>query len=135
MRWPDQIPARRTESQVGIMMDLTATILAATKTPVPAEARLEGIDLIPIVTGRSPRIERTLFFRITQTRQQRAVRQGDWKLLLDAGDTLLFNLREDVGERTDLAKERSDIARRLRPLLTEWEKDVDSEAKATAATK
>jgi arylsulfatase A-like enzyme len=134
MRWPERIPARRTESQVGIMMDLTATILTATGTPVPAQARLDGIDLLPIVAGRSPRVERTLFFRITQTRQQRAVRQGDWKLLMDAGDALLFNLRDDVGERKDLAKERPDIARRLRPLITEWEKDVDSEAKAQAST-
>jgi arylsulfatase A-like enzyme len=134
MRWPERIPARRTESQVGIVMDLTATILAATGAPVPPDTRLDGIDLLPIVTGRAPRMERTLFFRITQTRQQRAVRQGDWKLLLDAGDMLLFNLRDDVGERNDLAKERSDIARRLRPLLAEWEKDVDSEGKAKAAT-
>ena len=134
MRWPDRIPARRTEAQVGITMDLTATILAAAGATVPPEARLEGINLLPIVEGRAPRVERTLFFRITGSRQQRAVRQGDWKLLLDAGDVLLFNLRDDIGERTDLAKERPEIARRLRPLLTEWEKDVDAEAKARTAT-
>jgi arylsulfatase A len=134
MKWPDRIPARRTESQVGITMDLSATVLAAAGAPVPPEARLEGINLLPIVEGRAPRVERTLFFRITGSRQQRAVRQGDWKLLLDAGDVLLFNLRDDIGERNDLAKERPEIARRLRPLITEWEKDVDSEAKATPAT-
>src|SRR5688572_589507 len=51
MRWPDRIPARRTEPQVGITMDLTATILAATGAVVPAEADLEGINLLPIVEG------------------------------------------------------------------------------------
>jgi arylsulfatase A-like enzyme len=132
MKWPGRIPAGKTESQVGIVMDLTATVLAAGGVTVPAEARLEGINLLPIVEGRSSRVERTLFFRITGTRQQRAVRQGEWKLLLDAGDLLLFNLRTDIGERTDLAKEHPEIARRLRPLLAEWEKDVDSEAKAFA---
>jgi arylsulfatase A-like enzyme len=134
MKWPERIPARRTEAQVGITMDLTATVLAATNTTVPPDARLEGLNLLPIIEGRAPRVERTLFFRITGSRQQRAVRQGDWKLLLDAGDVLLFNLRDDIGERNDLAKERPDVARRLRPLITEWEKDVDSEAKARAAT-
>jgi arylsulfatase A-like enzyme len=133
MKWPDRIPAGRTSSQVGIIQDLTATILAATGSPLPADAKLEGIDLLPLLTNRAP-VERTLFFRITASRQQRAVRQGDWKLLVDAGDVLLFNLRADVGERNDLAKERPDIARRLRPLITEWEKDVDSEAKASVAT-
>ena len=133
MKWPDRIAAGRTSSQVGIVLDLTATIVAATNSPVPADAKLEGVDLLPLLTSRTP-LERTLFFRITGTRQQRAVRQGDWKLLLDAGDVLLFNLRQDVGEHTDLARERPDIARRLRPLITEWEKDVDSEAKARAST-
>ena len=133
MKWPDRITAGRTSSQVGIVMDLTATILAATSTSVPADAKLEGVDLLPLLTSRTP-LERTLFFRITGTRQQRAVRQGDWKLLLDAGDVLLFNLKADIGERNDLARERPDIARRLRPLITEWEKDVDSEAKARTAS-
>src|SRR5687768_9858694 len=90
MKWPGRIPAGRTESQVGITMDLTATVLAAGGVTAPAEARLEGINLLPIVQSRAPRVERTLFFRITGTRQQRAVRQGEWKLLLDAGDLLLF---------------------------------------------
>ena len=132
MKWPARIPAGRTSPQVGMVFDLTQTILAAAQAPVPAEARFEGINLLPIVTGQNPQVERTLFFRVTG-RQQRAVRQGDWKLLVDGGAVLLFNLRTDVGERNDLAKERPDIARRLRPLITEWEKDVDSEAKATGA--
>jgi hypothetical protein len=62
-------------------------------------------------------------------RQQRSVRQGDWKLLIDGDDMLLFDLKHDIGERNDLAKEHTDIAHRLRPLIAEWEKDVDSEAK------
>ena len=131
MRWPGRIPAGRVSSQVGITMDLTASILAATNTPAPADARLEGIDLLPMLTGHAAPVERTLFFRIASNqRQQRSVRQGDWKLLIDGDDMLLFNLTQDIGERQDLAKDRSDIARRLRPLIAEWEKDVDAEAKA-----
>lgn len=129
-RWPGRLPAGRVEPQVGYVFDLTATILAAAGAPVPADARLEGIDLLPIMERKAPRQERTLFFRIIATRNQRAVRQGDWKLLIDQGDVLLFNLRDDIGERHDLAKAHPAIARRLRLLLDAWEKDVDSEAKA-----
>ncbi|MBM3819768.1 MAG: twin-arginine translocation pathway signal protein [Acidimicrobiia bacterium] len=132
MRWPGRLPAGRTSAQVGITMDLTATILAATATPIPDNARFEGINLLPILEGRSPVVERTLFWRIAvPTRQQRAVRQGNWKLLVDGDDVLLYDLSKDIGERNDLAAQRSDIARRLRPLITEWEKDVDGEAKGT----
>ncbi len=130
-RWPGRLPAGRTSAQAGITMDLTASILAATNTPVPPEARLEGMNILPILEGRSPLVERTLFWRISMpTRQQRAVRMGDWKLLLDGDDLLLYNLRTDIGERNDLASQRSDLVAKLRPLITQWERDVDAEAKA-----
>ena len=99
---------------------------------LPADAKLEGINLIPIATGQAQPTERTLFFRVTGARAQRAVRQGDWKLMLDGGGVFLFNVRTDMGERVDLAKERPEITRRLRPLILEWEKDVDSEARTSS---
>lgn len=43
---------------------------------------------------------------------------------------LLFNLRDDIGERTDRTAQRPNIVRRLRPLLGEWARSVDAEAKA-----
>ena len=133
LRWPGRIPAGKTSNQVGIVMDLTATILAATHAPVTADARLEGINLLPLLQDGAPRAERTLFFRITTpARRQRAVRQGDWKLMLDGNSPMLFDLARDIGERTDLANQRIDIVRKLFPLITRWEQDVDAEAKQQA---
>jgi arylsulfatase A-like enzyme len=129
VRWPGRIRAGRVSSQVGITMDLTASILAATGTPVPPDARLEGVNLLPVLEGRAPLIERTLFWRVAGARTQQAVRSGDWKLLMDGGRAMLFDLRADVGERSNLIGQRSDIARRLRPLLAAWQEDVDAEAK------
>lgn len=133
VRWPGRIRAGSVSRQVGITMDLTASILAATGTSVPAEARLEGIDLFPVLERRVPEIERTLFWRVTGVRNQQMVRSGDWKLLFDDGRFLLFNLRSDIGERSNLIREKSDIARRLRPLLAAWQADVDAEAKRGAS--
>ena len=132
IRWPGRIPAGTVSRQVGITMDLTASILAATGTPVPAEARPEGINLLPVLEGRAPEVERTLFWRVPG---QRAVRAGDWKLLFDGGRAMLFNLRTDIAEHDDLVGQRSDIARRLRPLLAAWEADVDAEAKRPTPTR
>jgi arylsulfatase A-like enzyme len=129
--WPARLPRGKTSNQVGIVMDLTASILAATSTPVPHDTRLEGIDLLPILKGETGEIDRTLFWRINiPARQQRAVRHGDWKLLVDGGHVFLFNLKADIGERHDLANERNDLVAKLRGLLTDWEKDVDAEAQA-----
>jgi arylsulfatase A-like enzyme len=133
LRWPGRIPAGRVSGQVGITMDLTASILAATGTAVPPETRLEGINLLPILEGRAPEVDRTLFWRVPGPVAQQAVRSGEWKLLIDGGRPMLFNLRADIGERNNLIGQRSDVARRLRPLLAAWQADVDAEAKSATS--
>jgi len=133
IRWPDRIPGGRVSAQVGMTMDLTASILAAAGTPVPAEARLDGINLLPVLAGKSPEIERTVFWRVIGTRPQHAVRSGEWKLLLDGGRPMLFNMRTDIAERINVIAQHPDIARRLRSLLADWQADIDAEAKGAAA--
>jgi arylsulfatase A-like enzyme len=125
IRWPGRVPAGQVTSQVGITMDLTASILAAAGAALPATLRLDGIDLFPILTGRRPQIERTLFWRAHAARQQRAVRSGDWKLVADMGRPLLFNLRTDIGERENVIGSHPEIARRLRDLLEAWTREMD----------
>ena len=133
-RWPGRLPAGRASNQVGIVQDVTASILAATGTAVPTQARPDGINLLPILEGRTGILERTLFFRFTiGSTKQVAVRQGSWKLLVDGAKRYVFDLSKDIGERNDLTRERQDIARRLRPLIDAWEADVDAEASAQPA--
>lgn len=135
VRWPGRVAAGRVTPQVGITMDLSASILAATGTPVPAEARLDGINLFPILEGRTPVVERTLFWRVqTGGLNQRAVRSGDLKLLVDGtARYLLFNVRTDLGERDDLAAQQTAVVQRLRRQLLAWEKDVDASASQPVA--
>ena len=132
VRWPGRIPPGSVSRQVGITMDLTASILAATGVPVPADAALEGENLFPILQGRAPERERTLFWRVSLARNQRAVRSGDWKLVIDARP-MLFNLRDDIGERRNVIAEQTGIARELMRKLDAWQKDVGPEATRSAA--
>ena len=128
VKWPGRIPAGKVSRQVGITMDLTTSIVAAAGAPLPADARYEGINLFSILEGKTPEVERTLYWRVTQNRTQRAIRSGDWKLVVDGSHVMVFNLQKDIGERDDLTFSRPDIARRLRPMLTKWESEVDAEA-------
>ena len=128
VKWPGRIPAGQVSRQVGITMDLTASIAAASGAPLPADARYDGINLFSILEGKAPEVERTLYWRVTQNRTQRAIRSGDWKLVVDGSHVMVFNLQKDIGERDDLTYSRPDIARRLRPMLTKWESEVDAEA-------
>jgi arylsulfatase A len=128
LRWPAQLPSGHTMSQVGITMDLTATI-ASLAGVATAEQRYEGIDLLPVLRGTTKPVERTLFWRIdTSNRQQRAVRSGDWKLLLDGSQQLLFDVGRDAGERDDLAVRHPDRVQKLKAQIEAWEKDVDADA-------
>jgi arylsulfatase A len=138
-RWPGRVPAGTVSAQVGITMDLAASVLAATATPVPVDARLEGINLFPILQRKAPQVERTLFWRTAGpspvNMNQKAVRSGDWKLIIDGAVTriFLFNVKADPGERQDWFARRPEIVQRLQQLLTAWERDVEAEAKAFLA--
>ena len=137
LRWPGHIPAGTVSHQVGMTMDLTASILAAAGAPAPPETKLDGIDLLPLLRAGSTPVHRTLFWRVnTAGIDQRAVRDGDWKLVLEGWfkgapiRTMLFDLGKDIGERNDLASANTAVVRRLHQSLLAWEKDVDGEAKA-----
>jgi arylsulfatase A-like enzyme len=135
VRWPGRVPANARTAQVGITMDLTASVLAATATPVPDSARLEGIDLFPVLRGTRSIVPRTLFWRSTfEGRTQRAVRDGRWKYVRDANHDFVFDLSTDTGERRDLTRTHPEIARRLRQRLLAWEQEVETEAHSRRAT-
>jgi arylsulfatase A len=57
-----------------------------------------------------------------------AVRQGDYKLIhfYDDDRIELYNVREDIGEKNDLAAEMPDKAAELRKLLDDWLRRVDA---------
>jgi arylsulfatase A-like enzyme len=124
LRWPRMLPANRTSAQVAITMDLTATILAATGTALPANHPLDGINLLPILRGRSSPVERRLFWRRLRPTAQRAVRSGRWKLLQDGVDFYLFDVAADPGERHDLTAVHPDLVRKLSAALDDWEREV-----------
>jgi arylsulfatase A-like enzyme len=141
MRWPGELPAGRTSAQVALTMDVNASIISATRTKTPESYRPDGIDIIPVLRGTTPIIERRVFWRLpppevegnlaTQAaRQQRAARSGHMKLMVEGGHFFLFDLATDPGERNDLAAQRPALVRSLWLLFQEWERSVNEEQKA-----
>lgn len=125
LRWPGVLPAGRASRQVALTIDLTASILAATGTKAPDSYRPDGIDILPVLRGQAPLVDRRVFWR---NNRQRAVRSGRWKLLIDGNALLLFDLVTDPGERTDLAARHPDKVSALRRLYTAWEQDVNADS-------
>ena len=131
VRWPGRIRPGTVSHQVGITMDFTRSILAAARAPLPAELKLDGIDILPILSGQAPEQERTLYWRtLMPPRRQAAIRSGDWKMVFDAVTPMLFNLKNDVGERVNLVAANPAIAKRLFELYRAWEEEVTAEARS-----
>ena len=144
MRWPAVLPQGKVVSQPAITMDLTATFLAAAgplASPAPLAPRgrgvggegvlanrpLDGINLLPIITGAQACARRTFCWRIQRSnRQQKAVRRGPWKYVQDAAVEMLFNLQDDIGERRDLAYRQPEILADLKAALAAWEAEMDA---------
>ena len=56
IRWPGRIPAGAVSNQAAIVMDLTASILAACGVVPPRGARVDGENILPILSGeQAPR--------------------------------------------------------------------------------
>jgi arylsulfatase A-like enzyme len=122
MRWPGVLPPRSVCGQTAITMDLTATMLAAAGVAPRGDRPMDGIDLLPIASSRQKLRDRTLFWR--HRNELRAVRQGDWKLVRDAGYDLLFEVQQDLGERNDLAVRMPEKVAELLKLLAGWEAEM-----------
>jgi arylsulfatase A len=129
-RWPARLPAGKTSPQVALTMDITASILAATNSRGTENYRPDGVDILPVLRGDARPLERQVFWRINgPARQQRAVRSGRWKLLMDGGAMLLFDLETDPGERRDLAAQHTDKVAALRKLVTSWEDAITQDSR------
>ena len=57
-----------------------------------------------------------------------AIRAGDWKLVefFETGKAELYNLKDDIGEKTDLAPKLPDRAKELHDQLAAWRKSVNA---------
>lgn len=123
VRWPGVTQTGVCEEPV-ITMDLFNTLLgAAGLSPESAD----GLDLKPLLKQPSAKVERdALFFHYPHyyatTSPVSAVRAGDWKLIefFEDDHVELYNLREDLSEQHDLAKEMPDRANTLRDRLHAW---------------
>src|SRR5438046_368836 len=99
--WPGRTPSGRTSQQVMISMDWLPTLVGlAGVAPDPAYPS-DGIDLAPVLLANGGIVNRTLYWRY-KANHQRAMRDGDYKLLKILDQTFLFNVVEDPLERANL---------------------------------
>ncbi len=131
-QWKGRLPAGKVYEQPVIQLDILPTVLAATGAEAKAEWKLDGVNLLPYLTGKQKGAPHAaLYWRFGQ---QIAVRMGDWKLVKAPGANAaqgefrtkastegahLYNLANDVGEQNNLAENE---AGKLKQLAAAWDK-------------
>jgi len=117
--WPARLPQGKTSDQVSISMDWMPTLLAAAGGSADPAYPLDGVNLLPMLTGAAPIQRRTLYWRF-KGNGQRAVRDGDMKYLKIRDNTFLFNVADDPMERANLKQRQPDVYERLATKWLEW---------------
>lgn len=137
LQWKARIPAGRVDERPVIQLDVVPTALAAAGIAVKPEWKLDGVDLLPFLTGeKSGAPHEALYWRFGA---QMAIRRGDWKLVKGPGGEArdmaggataegaeLYNLREDIGEKRNLAAEHPEKLRELAAAWTKWNSELEA---------
>jgi arylsulfatase A-like enzyme len=114
VQWKARLPQGKTWSQPAIALDVMPTAVAAAGGAAPFG--IDGVNLLPYCEGRTGAPHDALFWRFGL---QRAVRMGDWKLVLSEGGGL-YHLAKDIGETADLSAQEPARARQLRAAWDAW---------------
>lgn len=136
--WKGKLPAGKVYDQPIIQLDVLPTALAATGVAAKDDWQLDGVDLIPYLTGaKTGTPHEVLYWRLGQ---QMAIRQGNWKLVKYstefAGEVestplsppRLYDLSADIGETNDLAGTQPGKAKELTALWDAWNKTLSEPA-------
>jgi len=129
VRWPGHAPAGlKNDTTVFTAVDLLPTLCAVARVALPADYRGDGENLLAALEGKLVKRTRPIHWQWRGSAggpdlwPRLAIRDGDWKLLLDpaADRAELYRLSDDRGERKDVAAEHKDVVARLSAMAVEW---------------
>ena len=141
--WPDKIQAGQQNQTPISNLDLFPTLLDAAGIDLD-QTPFDGQNLLPLLVDNQPLEQRPLFWHfpiylqaydvnnnqdrdsLFRTRPGSVVRVGDWKLhhYFEDDGVELYNLKEDLSERHNLASKHPNKTAELYRLLDQWRKQV-----------
>jgi arylsulfatase A-like enzyme len=127
-RWPGVVPAGTLNRDPVISMDFFPTMLETANLTSDDEAPLDGESLIPLLRQSGKLKRSAIYFHYPNyafhggNRLGSAMRQGDFKLIerFDDGSIELYNLKDDIGEKSNLASDMPDRAAAMQKDLKAW---------------
>ncbi|MBJ7539234.1 sulfatase family protein [Marinomonas transparens] len=122
-RWPAAIKKGTVSMQHSMTMDWSRTLLEVGGGEIDPHYPVDGISLMPILTGETERFERPLYWRMNH-RDQRALRVDDWKYLKVDEHEYLFNITNDARERANLGKKYPERLEAMRKQWLNWNETI-----------
>jgi arylsulfatase A-like enzyme len=139
-RWPGKIPPGTVCDQPINSVDLYPTLLELAGAKPPEKYPLDGVSYVRLLTsgGKAPLDREAIYWHFPgylgagagswRTTPAGAIRAGDWKLLefFEDGRLELYNLREDIGEKHNLAGQMPAKVKELHAKLLAWRKEIQA---------
>jgi arylsulfatase A-like enzyme len=137
VRWPGVTKPGSVCAEPVITVDYYPTILQMTgaKGDPKHNAGVDGESIVPLLKDPKARLKRDAIYwhyphyHPGGATPYGAVRAGDWRLVEFYEDmhVELYNLKDDIGEKNDLAKKMPDKADELRQRLHAWRKAMNAQ--------
>ncbi len=130
---PGVIPSGAVRDQMACSVDWFPTIAGLCGAKLP-DRRIDGKDITPLLKSADAKTPHEVYH--WQLGNQWAVRQGTWKLVVNArgtqhkerlkGDERVFlsNMDVDATEQHNIAKDHPDVVKRLTELHQAWAKEI-----------
>ena len=118
VRWKGHVKPGSSAAMIN-QVDFASSFAALTGTKLAADAVPDSFNVMPALLGETPKGRDTL---IEHSINRTAIREGDWKLMEAGGPKQpveLFNLKDDIAEKKNLAAEKPEIVERLGKQLKE----------------
>ena len=120
-RWPGHIEPGTTSDVPVIGTDVFATVLDMTGIPLPADRTIDGVSMIPALSGKQVDRKIPMFWRthVSSPNDRVAMRIGDWKIVGDETLTKfqLYEVQKDWQEKNDLAAKMPEKTEEMKNIL------------------
>ncbi|WP_372755752.1 sulfatase-like hydrolase/transferase [Mariniflexile sp.] len=117
--WPAGFKGGSSFNGLSSSLDIFSTSLAAANIEKPQNLHLDGANLIPYLIGnKQGNPHEQLYWKKLD---KSAVRMGDYKMIsLDGYGSVMYNLKEDIGESHNIMNSETEIAARLKSSYGTW---------------
>ena len=137
MRWPKVIKAQTENNQITAIYDLLPTFCDIAGIEAPKDRVIDGKSIFPYIRGEkvSEPIQTTFIVPNSTIRYKHwklafnSLKPGGGRNVPGAKAGSLFNLKNDVGETTDVSKQHPEIVQELTQKMNDYMKELQSNSR------